>query len=282
MGAVRLRAEDLIDLDTEAQYVFIHSVKTTATVHRHDYYEIFLVVSGAMDHMVNHFRQHVIEGSLVFVRPDDVHYYERDLSCDCQFINLGFPMHTAEALFTYLGHGLHAERLLRAEVSPCVQLSRCESNEVMTMLEDFDEAQRSKPPETARMKLRAMLIDIFSTYFSPDSSERKNTKPSWLVTVCREMQRKENLAEGIAAMVRISGLTHEHLCRQFKQHMKVTPGDYVGSLRMHYARNLLEETDEKIICIAMEVGYDSLSHFYHVFRDEYGISPACCRKQRRA
>ena len=83
-------------------------------------------------------------------------------------------------------------------------------------------------------------------------------------------------------MVRISGLTHEHLCRQFKLHMKVTPGDYVTSLRMHYARNLLEETEEKIICIAMEVGYDSLSHFYHVFRDEYGISPACCRKQRRA
>lgn len=167
MGVVRLRAEDLIDLDTEAQYVFIHSVKTTATVHRHDYYEIFLVVSGSMDHMVNHFRQHVIEGSLVFVRPDDVHYYIRDPGGDCQFINLGFPVHTVEALFSYLGHGLHSERLLRAEVSPCVQLTKCESNEVMTMLEDFDEAQRSKPPETARMKLRAMLIDI-----SPPTSPR--------------------------------------------------------------------------------------------------------------
>ncbi len=279
---MRLRAEDLIDLDTEAQYVFIHSVRTTATIHRHDFYEIFLVVSGSMVHVVNGHEQHVIEGSLVMVRPDDAHYYLRDLGKECQFINLAFPLHTGDALFAYLGHGLRAERLLRAEVSPCVQLTKCESSMVMTQLEDFDEAQRTKPPETARMKLRAMLIDIFATYFSPDSCERKNTKPSWLVALCREMQRKENLAEGIPAMVRISGMTHEHLCRQFKQHMKVTPGDYVSGLRMHYARNLLEDTDEKIICIAMEVGYDSLSHFYHVFRKQYGISPAGCRKQRRA
>jgi AraC family transcriptional regulator, dual regulator of chb operon len=279
MGIVRFRTEDLIDPDTEAQYVFIHSIKATSTIHRHDFYEVFLVVRGSVDHVANYRKQHLTEGSLVFVRPDDAHYYARDPDSECQFINLAFPQYTADALFAYLGPGLHPERLLSGDVPPCVQLTKCESNTVMTMLEEFDVAQRTKCAGLARMKLRAMLIDIFVTYFSPDSHERKNSKPDWLVTLCREMQSKDNLAEGIPAMVRITGMTHEYLCRQFKIHLKMTPGEYVNGLRLHYAHNLLQQNEEKILSIAMEVGYDSLSHFYHVFKKQYGISPAACRKQ---
>lgn len=278
MGVVRFRTEDLIDPDTEAQYVFVHSVKAASTIHRHEYYEVFLVVRGSVDHVANYRKQHLSEGSLVFIRPDDVHYYIRDPENDCQFINLAFPQHTAEALFEYLGPGLHPERLLKGDMPPCVQLTKCESNIVMTMLEEFDGAQRTKSAGLARMKLRALLIDLFSTYFSPDSHERKNSKPEWLILLCREMQSKESLAEGIPAMTRLTGMTHEYLCRQFKTHLHMTPGEYVSSLRLSFARNLLVQSDDKILNIAMEVGYDSLSHFYHVFKKQYGISPAACRK----
>lgn len=278
MGIVRLRTEDLIDYDTEAQYVFIHSMKATAGIHRHEYYEIFLVVSGTAVHIVNNIRQRLMEGALVFIRPDDVHYYLRDQAEDAQIINLAFSEGTMRALFGFLGEGLHPDRLLHGDEPPRVQLDRCECNIVMTMLEEFEIAQRTRRPEDARMLLRAMLSEIFTKYFSPENRERKASRPEWMTMLYREMQRKENLAEGITAMVRLSGMTHEYLCRQYKTHMNMTPSQFVNSLRLRYASNLLVNSDEEILDIALEVGFESLSHFYHVFKKQYGISPAVFRK----
>lgn len=66
--------------------------------------------------------------------------------------------------------------------------------------------------------------------------------------------------------------------RNFKQYMKISPAQYVLSLRMVNAQSLLENTDYKIGEIAEIVGYDNQLYFSRVFRKEYGISPAQYRK----
>jgi AraC-like DNA-binding protein len=41
------------------------------------------------------------------------------------------------------------------------------------------------------------------------------------------------------------------------------------------------ETDEKILVVAMELGFKSLSRFYSMFNKFYGISPAKYRLMSR-
>jgi transcriptional regulator GlxA family with amidase domain len=48
---------------------------------------------------------------------------------------------------------------------------------------------------------------------------------------------------------------------------------------MSYAKNLLVSTDSSILDIAISVGF-SLSHFDHVFKNFYHITPSEAREQR--
>ena len=50
--------------------------------------------------------------------------------------------------------------------------------------------------------------------------------------------------------------------------------DYINSLRVEKAKHLLENTNTKVIDIALEVGFDTLPYFSSVFKKYTGVSPA--------
>lgn len=66
--------------------------------------------------------------------------------------------------------------------------------------------------------------------------------------------------------------------RSFRQALKVTPAQYILSLRMANAQSLLESTDYNISEIASAVGYDNPLYFSRLFRRYSGVSPAQYRK----
>jgi AraC family cel operon transcriptional repressor len=47
----------------------------------------------------------------------------------------------------------------------------------------------------------------------------------------------------------------------------------MNEIRLTYAANLPVHSDIKIIGIASEAGFQSLSHFHHIFKREFGLTP---------
>ncbi|MBQ8688190.1 MAG: helix-turn-helix domain-containing protein [Ruminococcus sp.] len=68
--------------------------------------------------------------------------------------------------------------------------------------------------------------------------------------------------------------------RSFKQILKVTPMQYILSLRIANAQSLLESTEYNISEIAEAVGYDNPLYFSRLFHKHIGVSPSEYRKQR--
>lgn len=55
--------------------------------------------------------------------------------------------------------------------------------------------------------------------------------------------------------------------------------EYVIDVRMRYARQLLEQTTLPVKRIAQQIGYENMSHFYHLFEAMYRETPREVRKR---
>lgn len=65
----------------------------------------------------------------------------------------------------------------------------------------------------------------------------------------------------------------------FKEETGKTPSQYLSEIRCRRAGDLLVRTDKPIAEIAVECGFDNLSHFYHTFKRETGTAPGRFRRQ---
>lgn len=277
MNIVRFLERDIIDKETESHYNFLTQVKTLTQVHDHEFYELFLLVYGSAVHHVNGESVDLKEGSLVFMRPKDVHYYELNDENSCGIINLAFPISTMNALFSYLGEGFIPERLVKAKLPPTVLLSNHERDEVKKRLESLNTLQRNDK-QRIRTEVRVLLMEFLTKYFPLERENRYKVLPAWLEQLNIEMQKRENFTEGLHIMLEISGKSQEHLCRVFKEYFHQTPSHYVNELRLNYAANLLTNTDEPIIGVCLSSGFENLSHFYHQFKKKFNMSPSKFRR----
>lgn len=273
MDIVHFLEKAIIDRETESHYNFITQVRTLTQVHDHEFYEIFLLVYGSAIHHVNGEKVFLKEGSLVFMRPSDVHYYELDDENSCGIINLAFPTSTLNALFYYLGDGFMPERLLRAKLPPTVTLSSHEREGAKKRLEGLNTLQRNDK-KRIRTEVRVLIMEFLTKYFPLERETRSRLIPAWLEQLNTEMQKKENFTEGLPVMLEISGKSQEHLCRVFKEYFHQTPSHYINELKLNYAANLLTNTDEPIISISLASGFENLSHFYHQFKKKFNMSPS--------
>lgn len=75
-------------------------------------------------------------------------------------------------------------------------------------------------------------------------------------------------------------MSEGHFCRLFKQYFKRTPMEYLNYYRITRAARLLEETEQKILEVAMEVGFDNLSYFIGTFKRYMGTTPSKYRNRK--
>ena len=75
------------------------------------------------------------------------------------------------------------------------------------------------------------------------------------------------------------GLSQKKIAKVMAEVFKMSFKQYVTSIRIHEAKRLLKETDRLVIDIALEVGFNNISHFNRVFKTVEQISPVEFRKK---
>jgi len=68
-------------------------------------------------------------------------------------------------------------------------------------------------------------------------------------------------------------LSREYISRRFKQRFSVNLSDYIQTIRLNRAKELLSETEARIYEIALEVGYQDDKYFRKVFKKQFGMTP---------
>ena len=111
----------------------------------------------------------------------------------------------------------------------------------------------------------------------PDRINLRHTKLSHVI---HEMER--NIEEGVTSsdLARRVNISTRQLERLFQRYIGKTPKRFFTELRLQRARNLLEQTDMKIIDIAVACGFSSPAHFSKLFRRQFDASPHALRKEK--
>lgn len=278
---IQLRAANVIDPAVEAHYAFLSTFSAITTrLHTHDFYELFFIRGGEVEHLVNGMTQHLEAGALVFIRPPDAHCYQQAGEHDCQLLNLAVPSRLIEELMRYLGDDFDSGRLIDSPLPKTVYLDENNRLLLWEQLSQWNTTQLSVPAQ-ARLELRLLLVSIFTRYFAPGASEPMMTGLAWLDALCQTMRQPEHFVAGVQRMQTLASCSAEHLARTCRRYLKTTPTAFVNGLRLDYAVNHLTHTDMPIADVAFEAGFENLSHFYHLFQRRFHESPQHYRRRHR-
>jgi len=85
----------------------------------------------------------------------------------------------------------------------------------------------------------------------------------------------------IEKLAEIEHMSISHYRKVFIEHVNTPPKQYITSLRIYYAANLLQYTDKSIKEIAEQCGYNDIGYFYRVFKKTTNMTPVNCRNAKK-
>ncbi len=275
----RLNANLILSLPNRGYATFISNPAQLEKIHCHSYYEIFLVCQGSCTHIINSSSEELITGDLCFMRPDDIHCYI-NTTANFKIINILIPMEIFDSLSSYLGEDFR-NKLIHCANPPH---HRFGMKELKSILSDLEQLVLLKKllKDKSDMFFRITLFNLLTKSFALLPQNSTGNTPEWLRWLTLEMMKKENFSEGLPALYRLSDKSKEHLSRACQKYLKKSPSKLINDIRLEYAVDQLMNTEEKIVTICEDSGFDSLSHFYHIFKKSHGISPKVFRQTMKA
>jgi AraC-like DNA-binding protein len=133
-----------------------------------------------------------------------------------------------------------------------------------------------------RLQLLQLFIEAFGNELKleesgPEASDAKERLREFL----KQTPAADLLHMNFSELVQITRCTPRHLSRIFHEVVGMSFRDKHAELRLVRARELLATTESKVVDVALESGFQSLSLFNLMFKRRFGTSPGKWRQKRR-
>lgn len=124
---------------------------------------------------------------------------------------------------------------------------------------------------------RAVFLDFFREAGLLDTAVPVVPEP--VARARRHIERHHDQPCDLELLGKVAGVTPAHLIRVFRQHLEVTPIEFLWRARVEAAKRLLADSGLGIAEIAYRTGFQSPYHFSRLIRKHLGMSP---RQYRQA
>ena len=245
--------------------------------HRHDFYELYCLLSDTYIYHVENNQYELHPGSLILVRPGETHWPElfgqpRDIERIVLWLNPEFINSLSIFLPRTLGAlstNLQEEHLIVPESSTYQVML----NLLYSLLYEKNRADADSQ-YLCHLILSQLLIHISRVL---NQRSRPQEKPEIRYQEIMRVHeyinahyREDSMSvNGLAQMFFMDKNT---MTRQFRRIVGMTPGDYIRRKRLESAHQMLRQGYS-----AQHAGYSSgfvdYSAFYRAFRRQYGLSP---------
>ena len=234
--------------------------------HLHPETELLYVFEGEADIMVDNQPQHLAAGDLCVCFPGVVHSYVGNQNARAVMvifrpeIATGFPALLASALPK---DPVVRQPYLPEDVAFCMQ---------QILQEHQDAGNEQVLLGYIRVVLARTLPLLTLSSRAPELSDIMYSILKYLSAHYREPITLHHLSRAL-------GVSKSHLSHTFSRRIGVSFRTYINLLRLYDACTRLTTTNESIMNIAMECGFESYRTFDRIFVQQYGIAPKVWRRQ---
>lgn len=252
--------------------------------HAHDRVEIMYLLRG-------HCRIQIFEddrqqgftmgvGEFVFIDAGTMHALQVDE--ECYMVNVEFSFSPAPPLMTMQSLMEASPTLAQwlRELSPC-QRGKDDSGMLYAALsavvDDFSHAA-DVDAALKELHIAQMLVHLATALMDDKAAGKGFVYVRRCVRLLSERMSDDVRIEELAKEL---GISAAYLQRLFRQVHGMTIIDYLNRMRIERAKLLLLNTDDPVVEIAMEAGFNSRQHFTRVFTSMERVSPQEYRREKR-
>ena len=241
------------------------------SLHSHkDYYELFLVTKGPIQYLINGEMMTLKTMDMSIVRPSDKHrFFPSKSDKSIQHLNLAVDCDYFNYFASFLSPNLK-EKIDSVNDYILIHLSE----EQFQYLNHLKKLINTIPTDDVIQRKTSLNLILFNmlSFFNMFSNQKK-TYPAWFASLLTEISKPYFIDKNVNDLYKLCPYSSPVVIKTFKDYLNITPVRYLRNLKMTYAKNLLLTTDYNTLDICTRIGFDSLSHFNHVFKDFYGITP---------
>ena len=120
--------------------------------------------------------------------------------------------------------------------------------------------------------LYLLLFNLVTLYADKiDTTSKK--KIDKLKPVIKYVELNYSSPISVSQMAELAGFSESHFMRFFKDAFGASFVTYLNDYRLSMASRLLLQTDETVLSISQQVGFENLSHFNRQFKRKYNKTP---------
>ena len=251
-------------------------------MHTHDYWE-FVYTLHDIEHCLNGKTTVVPPNTLLIIRPSDVH---------C--IRAGNPKNNPNKEPTLLNIKVSCEKLRELlsvydanvynRLCECPRLHMQIDGTASATMEYFVSVLMRKSYTTDDLVMLKTILYLIINLFHPiifQNVDQKHTANPEVENIIIKMRSQKYLASSLNEITCDSHYSYMQLTRIFKAETGMTMQEFFTNIKLQYATSQLLLTNRLILDISNDIGIASLSHFNHLFKQKYGVSPSQYRHGRR-
>lgn len=245
-------------------------------VEKHDHYEFFIPLSNMSAAYIDKKKIDCQPGSIVAINPGQVHGMQRNTR-NSVFITLFFEKDYMEKIITAVAGELFYFPNYVQNMRPEIQRA------ILKLVEEYRESLvgRSHMLMALSEQLALYLVryhHLPSISPAHDLSSNFNAAQKRFADVVNFMN--DNLEEKITIdqMAQRALMNRFHFIRSFKSAFGSSPYDYLTSIRINRAKQLLSNTQLSANDVGRDCGYSSASRFSAAFKMLTGMTPSAYRQ----
>lgn len=240
-------------------------------LHSHNFYEIFIVTSGTITHVVDKNVDVLETGDAFLIFPGTKHRFIRQKECTHRDFLIGKELFktAADYIDSAIFEHFEQKKFLRFKLTKNLILALEE--EIST----FFESERYTEKKNFEKVLTCQLIGSIYADLQLSAQNTNNFK-SKCITLFNENVNNPDVLQIVCKGL---GYSYVYFCKKFKKEFNTTPIEYLNSIKIKNAAYLLLGSNYSVQRICEQIGFLSMPYFIKLFKKHFGVSPSEYRRQ---